>query len=93
MKQLIIILLVLFSTNRIFCQSLINKNYDHKGISEFAKHTINYKNGFIVLSNIKSEKFILPSGILIRMINEKGDLLWSDFYKDEKDSLKLLCRR
>ncbi len=86
-KQFIIVLLVCLSTNRIFCQAPLNHTYDHNGISEFAKHVLNYKNAFLVLSNMKTQRFTPPSGILIRVINENGNLIWSDFYKDENDSL------
>lgn len=86
-KQFIIILLVCLSTNRLFCQVQLNHTYDHKGIGETTKHVLNYKNAFLVLSNLKAENFVPPSGILIRVINDSGNLIWSDFYKDENDSL------
>jgi len=87
MKQLIIILLVCTCTNRIFCQSITNNNYDNKGIQEFASHILNYKDDFLVLSGSKAKKFEGSYGILIRRISKKGEVIWTDFYKDESDSI------
>ena len=86
-KKIILILLVLFGTSRIFCQNINNNIYNHKGINEFASEILQYKNGFLVLSNIKAEQGVPPTGILIRHIDDKGNIIWRDFYKDETDSL------
>jgi len=86
-KQLIIILLVLLGTNRIFCQNLNSNIYNHNGITERTKYILDYNNGYLVLSGIKEEQGVPPTGILIRHIDKNGELLWTDFYKDETDSL------
>jgi len=86
-KKIILILLVSLGTNRIFCQTITNNIYNYKNKGEFASGLLPYKDGFLVLSNIKVEQTATQTGIIIRHIREKGNIAWQEFYRDETDSL------